>query len=256
MTAFTKHAFAHLEKCKNKIDTEVPKEIRDNVWLGGASPKTWLGKFDTSWKIPDLPEFALNRVELLRLIQPYKAEKQLNSIDVRKLIICIFAWGGMRPTPTWGKSAIHTIESYEYICSELLRGLPSIDAYDEFYKQHQKGMMKGIGPAYYTKLIFFLGDQTGVIMDQWTARSTNLILNAPVIKLTRNKNVDKANCQQVYLKYLDFITELKNTLKIDSLSKTEELIFSCSHIQRTIIKKLGLHHQACSAWRKYVVENT
>ena len=116
--------------------------------------------------------------------------------------------------------------------------------------------MMGVGPAFYTKLIFFFGNQTGAIMDRWTARSTNLLLNAAVVKLNSNKYVVNQNSTQVYSKYLEFISELKTILSIESVSKTEELIFSCSHIQAAVINRLGKHHQACSAWRKYVVENT
>ena len=115
--------------------------------------------------------------------------------------------------------------------------------------------MKGIGPAYYTKLIFFFGDQSGLIMDQWTARSTNLLLGKTLIKLVGNV-VSDTNSEQVYGEYLHFVAELKNHLGINSLAKAEELIFSCPHKHRAVKKRLGKHHGACSAWRKYVAENT
>lgn len=256
MLSFNQPALNELKKCKEKIDAEVPKKIRDNLWLEGPSPKALFGKCETSWKIPDLSNKPLNREELLNLIQPYRGKKEVDQITIRKLIVSVFAWGGMRPTKTWGKLAIHSIESYENICLELLKGMPPVFAYNEFYKQKILRKMRGVGPAYFTKLIFFFGDQTGLIMDQWTARSTNLLLNVILIKLTSNKNVDEKNSQHVYVKYLNFISELKTTLSIDSDSKTEELIFSCSHVKSTVIKRLGQHHQACSAWRKHVVENT
>ena len=45
-------------------------------------------------------------------------------------------------------------------------------------------------------------------MDQWTARSTNLLLNNRVIKL-ESKLVSDDNSVEVYKKYLEFISELK-----------------------------------------------
>lgn len=256
MTIFNQQALIRLQECKHRIEAEVPEKIRDDLWLEGLSPNAWFDKYETSWKIPNLPDNPLNRSELLNFIRPYRGKKEVDEITIRKLIVSIFAWGGMRPTPTWGKLAIDTIETYEKICLELLRGMPSVSAYEEFYKQKKTGAMRGVGPAYYTKLIFFFGDQTGLIMDQWTARSINLLLNAPVIKLTSNKNVDHENSQQVYASYLNFISELKTNLSIESVSKTEELIFSCSHAKATVINRLGQYHDACSAWRKYVVNNT
>jgi chaperonin GroEL len=41
------------------------------------------------------------------------------------------------------------------------------------------GQIKNCGPAYYTKLLFFLpgsDENRGIIMDQWTARSVNLLV--------------------------------------------------------------------------------
>lgn len=257
MLIFNQQALNELKSCKEKIDTSVPKKIQDELWFAGLSPKAWFNKFEPGYDFPELPEKRLNRSELLDFIQPYRGNNEVDEITIRKLIVCIFAWGGMRPTPRWGQLAINTIKSYEKICLGLLRGeLDATSAYDEFYKQKKLGQMRGVGPAYYTKLIFFFGNQAGAIMDRWTARSTNLLLNAPVVKLNSTKYVDNENPTQVYAKYLEFISELKTTLGIESVSKTEELIFSCSHIQATVINRLGKHHQACSAWRKYVVENT
>ena len=42
----------------------------------------------------------------------------------------------------------------------------------------------------------------------------------------------------------------------NSIAKAEELIFSCPHKHRAVKKRLGKYHGACSAWRKYVAENT
>ena len=234
----------------------MPEKVRDNLLLGGLSPKSWFEKIAPHSKIPNLPDKPLNRPELLNLIQPYRGKKEVDEITIRKLIVSIFAWGGMRISPRSGKLAIDTIKTYEKICLELLNGMSSVSAYDEFYKKKKLGVMRGVGPAFYTKLIFFLGDQTGLIMDQWTAQSTNLLLNAPVIKLRPSKTVHDENSQQVYARYLNFVTELKTALSTDLVSKTEELIFSFPHTHLDVKKRLGEYHKTYSAWRKYVAENS
>ncbi len=255
MVTFNQEALDELKKCKDRIDAEVPKEKLDNSWLA-TSPHNWFSKFDTCWQVSNLPKDPLNRKGLLELINPHRSEGELDSEIIRKLIICIFAWGGMRPAPDSGKLAIETINTYENICLKLMKGMPPVSAYEEFYEKKEARLMRGNGPAYYTKLIFFLGDQTGLIMDQWTARSTHLLLNEKIIKLDDNKYVSSDNSMRVYQRYLEVISELKNTLGINTLAETEELIFSCSHLSLKLKKELCKYHKACSAWRKYVVENT
>ena len=111
-----------------------------------------------------------------------------------------------------------------------------------------------MGPPYYTKLIYFLGDHSGLILDQWTARSINKLCDEQVIKLTRNKNgsmaVRQSNGPKHYKIYLEIVEELRAELKLDTLPETEELIFSCSDLQGK--NRLGQYHRICSAWRKYV----
>ena len=181
--------------------------------------------------------------------------RELDEFILRKLIVSVLAWGGLGTSSTNGKLAIETIKAYEGVCASLLNGLSSVEAYTKFYNLKKLKKMKGLRPAYFTKLIFFFGDQSGLIMDQWTARSTNLLLGKTLIKLVGNV-VSDTNSEQVYGEYLHFVAELKNHLGINSLAKAEELIFSCPHKHRAVKKRLGKHHGACSAWRKYVAENT
>lgn len=50
------------------------------------------------------------------------------------------------------------------------------DAFDAFAACYHVGKMAGMRAAYFTKLIFFLAPHLdGYIMDQWTARSINLL---------------------------------------------------------------------------------
>ena len=255
MIEFNEVALKHLIICKDKIEREVPSEILDNAWLA-TSPDNWFKNFNTNWKVSILPKSPLNRYELLNLIDAFRNQGDLDKPTLRMLIISVFAWGGMGTSGSNGKLAIDTIQNYEKICLELLNGMSSVDAYAKFYELKNSGKMRGIGPAYYTKLIFFFGDQSGLIMDQWTARSTNLLLNNRVIKL-ESKLVSDDNSVEVYKKYLEFISELKIELNIKTLAQTEELIFSCPHKNPSVKKRLGEDfHKICSAWRKYVAENT
>jgi hypothetical protein len=252
---FNQKALNELKWCKENIEKEVPQKIIDNLWLAQKSPKNWFSNFKLSWEVSELSGLPLNRSDLFMLIDQHRNIGELDKPTLRKLIVSVFAWGAMGTSATNGKLAINSIEAYEGVCSELLCGMTPVDAYAEFFKLKKLKKMRGVGPAYYTKLIFFFGDQSGLIMDQWTARSTNLLLGKALIKLVGNY-VSDSNSEQVYREYLNFVTELKNHLGINSIAKAEELIFSCPHKHRAVKKRLGKYHGACSAWRKYVAENT
>jgi hypothetical protein len=249
-------ALDELKRCKDILD-KVPVEIRNKMWLSNASPKKWFDYFNTNWETSDLSEKPLNRSELLEQFRPYRNKGKLDESIIRKLIISVLAWGGMGYSKTQGKLAISTIGSYERVCTELLNGMLPVDAYAEFFELKKLREMKGIGPAYYTKLIFFFGNQSGLIMDRWTARSTNLLLGSRLIKLEgKTKRVSDNNSEQTYSKYLEFISKLQNQLEIETPAKTEELIFSCPHKHQAVKNRLNYYHEACSSWRKYVAENT
>ncbi len=254
MAIFNQQALDELKRCKEQIETEVPIDALNNVWLG-SSPFQWFSKFNTGWEISDLSKTPLNRLELLELIKLSRNKNKLDPSILRKLIVSVFAWGGMGYSGKSGKRAIDTIGAYEEVCSKLLNGMPPVNAYAEFYKLKKSKKMQGVGPAYYTKLIFFFGDQTGLIMDQWTARSTNLLLGKKIIKMQSRTHVTDNNSEQIYKSYLEFVSELQNHLSIRTLPETEELIFSCSHKKWVGNEMFKQYHPQCSAWRKFVAEN-
>lgn len=100
----------------------------------------------------------------------------------------VLSWGGMR---TRNAKLLLNDRAGQWITliDRMWNGdLDATAAYAQFRNLRQapvgkpKGM-PGMGPAYYTKLIFFLsqGDQTGYIMDQWTACSVNLLCGQDVV---------------------------------------------------------------------------
>jgi hypothetical protein len=115
--------------------------------------------------------------------------------------------------------------------------------------------MSGIGPAYYTKLIFFLGDGEGLIMDQWTSKSINLIHEENVIKLTGGY-VSRFAGSGMYQKYVHCVAELAEGMGLSGTefqknNKMEELIFSISAKKKPKFLTRQ-EHEIVSAWRSYV----
>jgi len=133
----------------------------------------------------------------------------------------IFAWGGMsyrnaRLLLANPKPMINNIE--------LIRGsdIYRDDAYHEFYVYHQAKIVKGLGPAFYTKLLYFLGKKnnwSAYIMDQWTALSVNYIFADDIVKMNKIKHSNKViytvsgeNDYKIYSKFNHAVEKIAKEL--------------------------------------------
>lgn len=118
--------------------------------------------------------------------------------DEIDLFLAICAWGGMKVNHA--KFAL----AQEAALRDALRALRSQaldrrEAYSIFKTARGNGLLPGVGPAYFTKLIFFVRpDLHGYIMDQWTARSINILTGQKIVKLGYENNVLDANADSDY----------------------------------------------------------
>ena len=116
-----------------------------------------------------------NREALFRMV----ADEQQ---DTMALCATILAWGGMhvrhgrelfRAGSKWRKTA----ETVRF------ENLSRAEAYALFHRLRAEGDLPGLGPAYFTKLVFFLRGSAvtdlGYIMDQWTGCSVTLLTGDP-----------------------------------------------------------------------------
>jgi len=108
-----------------------------------------------------------------------------------------------------------------------------------------------MGPAFFTKLIYFFGKSAtdrGYIMDQWTARSANLLLDTPLVHVIETRSgswVSDKNSEEVYEIFCQFIERLSHELNVTT-DLAEEIIFSNGNKGR-------LHTRG--AWRDYVLRH-
>ncbi len=155
-------------------------------------------------------------------------------------------------------------DCWEKIALQMTQGkISRFDAYHAFHELHLQDKLAGMGPAYYTKLIFFLEPtHSGYIMDQWTARSMNLLRNEDASKIRLlpvfkgrpagdaahglNYYVDpKRNSVNIYKAFCDDLEQLANELGIPA-SSTEVLLFSNGDKGKKKDR---------SRWREYVLEH-
>lgn len=218
------------------------KAIEDQAfWIASRKPRPWARQVGASEKVCNqLPEDRVDRAELKRICSDEKASAE-------QCFLAIMAWGGMKLDH--GRRAWAIRESWVKIVDDLRAGrLTRVEAYGRFQQLRRDHPGCGMGPAYYTKLIFFAHPaHDGYIMDQWTSLSVNLLVESPspLVALTsgqvrgvRYDRVTDANSAETYERFCSAIDQLAQALGL-SAEQVETRMFSQGG------KRPGV-------WRRYV----
>lgn len=134
-----------------------------STWTGPAAPKVWAEQVaGGQW-----PALSSNKQDRDQV------KGALVSLADEEAWLTIMAWGGQHRKSA--RSSWQEREKWIPIVRALRAGdIAASEAYNLFAKEQ----VKGTGPAYFTKIIYFL-DQgkgpRGYIMDQWTAKSMDLL---------------------------------------------------------------------------------
>ena len=161
----------------------------------------------------------------------------------RDVLWSILAWGGMR------RDAARRLAAHESLWVEItgkLRrdGLDRRASYRICFDAVRDIGSAGIGPAYFTKLIFFANPRhDGYIMDQWTSRSVNFLIDGPpLIKMRTQGHVDPRNDEVTYEQFCCAVEALAKILENKTPEETELCLFS----------KGG---RSPDPWRRYLLKN-
>ena len=161
----------HFEAFKASWSGEVPKDPGSR-----NSPRDWASSTNLGIR---LPNETMTRELLFKIVAD-------PAIDTPEICWSILAWGGMHGG---NRDALITSPDKEWLNvakavrdGEHSRG----SAYDSFYGLKANNRLPGMGPAYYTKLIFFLMPRNGAlpvgyIMDQWLGCSINLLFGSEIV---------------------------------------------------------------------------
>ena len=215
--------------------------VRFRQYFG--SPINWRGKVPKDFALalgkvhPEvlelsrvLPSHCLTREEVMAACRDSRL-----SIEARFLIVV--AWGGMRLKHA--STAWLARSQWLSILEEMLAG--ALCERREIYSRFSNACIAGLGPAYFTKLMYFFshGDAC-YILDQWTARSTNLLLSSgrPVIHMVGGW-VSRKNNACGYLIYCQLVEDIAKLMGVVS-ADVEENMFAGG----------GMH-----PWRPYVRSN-
>lgn len=203
--------------------------LNDTRPWNGLNAKNWGEHF-----LEDLPAILDRRFVRNDLLDANFKEQLTNE----QLSIVVLSWGGMNRRH--GESLFQHEEWFDIVGSLRNGELNRQEAYDEFMDLRNRGLLKGMGPAFFTKLICFINrDINGYIMDQWTAKSMNLLLGVNLIDITRQGTVSDNNNSAVYERFCEWIEKLAEEIQLDPL-ETEEALFSYGGRRK-------------GAWRRYVI---
>jgi hypothetical protein len=215
-----------MEFCERHL--EMFKSTTPGRWPAAKIPDRWFNSIGYAAK-SQLPEsFAKrppDREDLHRILQ----DEGVDALDVCMLV---FAWGGM--TVKNGRGVLQQLGWVDTARQLRLGNIDHIQAYRKFFDHCAMGQMKYCGPAYYTKLLFFLpgsDEHRGIIMDQWTARSINLLVGKSIVTLVKNSSpvgsyrVSPLNDCGVYERFCEIVTSLAVRLGITT-QETEKRLFS------------------------------
>lgn len=183
-------------------------------------------------------------------------------VGTRTLCAAIMAWGGMRANH---RDMLFAPANTDWI--DLAEGLRNHaisrkQAFEGFSKLREDGKLAGVGPAYFTKIIYFLTprdqgrERVGYIMDQWAGCSINLLVGRELVLMNatrewkrgrrdlraawdyRVSDVNTADVYEEFCKVVDLLAKLHN--------------LDAEHIDRALIATGG---HTPTSWRRYVMEN-
>jgi hypothetical protein len=213
-----------------------------------SNPKPWRGRNPIKW-CEDVTEAPCKRAALLRAGPEPMVRQRLSEfcaqsdVEAQDIFIAVCAWGGMRVNN--GRRAWPRADKWGPVIGELKSDCRNRrEAYRLFYSHRAKKSLPGVGPAYFTKLIFFVRPSLGgYIMDQWTARSINLLygntirLYGNTTRFTNGQYVGE-NDPEIYEDFCRKIDDVGERLRLPH-DEAERALFS-----------FGGKHPA--SWRRYV----
>lgn len=179
----------------------------------------------------------LNQQFSRQSLQAFCKNRKNSDLEV---VVAILAWGGTRIK---NGHILFTkgIKWLDFIRRIRTKKIQSrAEAFSEFQELRKRKQVNGLGIASYTKLICFLNPElNGYILDQWTAKSINLIFEDNIVKLY-GQWVSEYNNDQTYERYCSAIDEIASRL-------------NCSGIE--VVERLSSFEGGSDAWLNYVLKH-
>jgi len=141
-----------------------------------------------------------------------------------RLFLSTMAWGGMKVSHGSAAWAMRSFWS-----DAIQQAVAGGSTRQELFAIFNARRVPGMRAAYFTKLIHFCqnrgAEPIGYIMDQWTAKSINLIWGKPIVRLEASNWVHPENDETVYETFCQKVDALALILGVSG-SEAEERLFS------------------------------
>ncbi|PDS49739.1 hypothetical protein CO662_21955 [Rhizobium anhuiense] len=219
----------------------------------GEGPRSWFDAVKDFGHnvVCEKLDVTTNRSRLLSMA----ADRDFGTAQV---CVSVLAWGGMRPANRnrlFERDASPWLNVAEDVRSGALDRRRAYERFAEL-RSKKEGPMRGMGPAYFTKLIYFLmprSSERGYILDQWAGLSINLIFGTALVKMDeqvswkrKGKNAERVvssrvsdiNTAEDYGRYCE---------AVESLSRRLGPEWTPGQTERALMSGSG------ERWRKHVV---
>lgn len=159
------------------IPTLQPAQVSIFQQLNVTAPTTWAGGSPHDWAESLAAglgsRYALSKSPLSRAA--LSALWRNSSVSVEACFLSTMAWGGMKRDN--GRRIWSARSHWLSVCNDVRAGLHTrATGFNAFSALRAKGLLPGMGPAYFTKVLFFASPHgDAYILDQWTARSMHLL---------------------------------------------------------------------------------
>lgn len=182
----------------------------------GRAPRAWANHIEAGLgERFDLDDHRIDRARLVALVKEGAPEK---------VFLSVMAWGGMKVGH--GISAWRAKDLWRGPLEDVLAGGR---ARADLFQRFAAAPVAGMRAAYFTKLIHFASvpgvQPVGYIMDQWTAKSVNLICRREVVGLDAAGYVLPRNDPHVYETFCGVVDAIGDALQVSG-TQAEERIYS------------------------------
>jgi hypothetical protein len=212
------------------LDAFVELSNQDEYVWRGADEVAWAKHICPNRNFPNLSSSPRCREQL-------KSFCRKGTVTPEECFIACMAWG--RSNIRNARLAWSDRERWKPVLERIRSGaLDRNEAYDKLNIG-----IPGLGPAFFTKLIFFLmpkGKTPGYIMDQWTAKSVDLLWEPSFLRF-RGGYVSPSNSSFEYIKYCEKLEMLSRRVAGNSPEHIEIKLFSEGRGQ--------------GKWRRHVIQH-
>ncbi|MCF4098198.1 8-oxoguanine DNA glycosylase OGG fold protein [Maritalea mediterranea] len=180
--------------------------------------------------------------------------------NVNTVTVCaaIMAWGGMNQRFRNGFFSLAD-SGWLKLADSIREGkVHRSSAYDAFSALREEKKLYGVGPAYFTKMIYFLTPRSSprqepaYIMDQWAGCSINLLLAQELVKMDVIRKWEKEASAPKFTYMVSDANTGENYEKFCNAAEALRLHLNLTHDEtdRLMLANGGKNK---SSWRKYVI---